>query len=93
MDSGIPETLKVNRNNGNMSSASILFCLKEYLETRSNPKEHAMLLAFGPGLTIEAVLLKIPDPSPSQNSGPSPSLVQDKEEKKVWEDWLEKNLF
>jgi predicted naringenin-chalcone synthase len=94
IDRAIPETLEVNRSNGNMSSASIFFCLKEYLEAHKNPKEHAMMLGFGPGLTIEAVLLKIPDPSadpgPIQNA--DPGSAHDDEEKKMWEDWLEKHI-
>ncbi len=94
IDHAIPETLNVNRNNGNMSSASILFCLKEYLETHKNPKEHALLLGFGPGLTIEAILLKIPDPvtDPSPNQEQTTSSEQDDKEKRMWEDWLDKHI-
>jgi prepilin-type processing-associated H-X9-DG protein len=42
---------------GNMSSPTILFILKRVLE--SNAQGPALLLAFGPGLTIEMVLLDL----------------------------------
>ena len=49
---------KVLSSYGNMSSATILFVLKELLDTPSlNRREHAMAVAFGPGLTIESALL------------------------------------
>jgi predicted naringenin-chalcone synthase len=49
----------VLKNYGNMSSATILFVLDEI--TRSGdpqPGDHAVLMAFGPGLTMEACLLR-----------------------------------
>jgi alpha-pyrone synthase len=51
----------VLRQYGNMSSATVLFVLKELLEERSvNPSEqgHILSCAFGPGLTVEAMILK-----------------------------------
>jgi predicted naringenin-chalcone synthase len=47
---------------GNMSSATILFVLKELLQSDSgaqadNGPQKAMAMAFGPGLTIESALL------------------------------------
>lgn len=48
----------VLRDFGNMSSATILFVLKELLG-RSDPGERVLALAFGPGLTIETVVLTI----------------------------------
>ncbi len=49
----------VLRNYGNMSSASILFVLKELLATRTIGRgELVCAVAFGPGLTMEVALLK-----------------------------------
>jgi len=45
------------RNFGNMSSPTILFILRELLERRG--EGHAVAIAFGPGLTIEIVLLEL----------------------------------
>lgn len=43
---------------GNMSSATVLFVLKELLDQPSGKSnEKAMAMAFGPGLTIESALL------------------------------------
>lgn len=50
---------KVLRNFGNMSSASILFVLKEIIESEIvKPGEYCCAVAFGPGLTMEVALLK-----------------------------------
>ncbi len=44
---------------GNMSSASILFVMKELLEVREIRKdEHVCAIAFGPGLTMEVAFLQ-----------------------------------
>lgn len=44
---------------GNMSSATILFVLDEIIKQgRPQPGDHAVLLAFGPGLTMESCLLR-----------------------------------
>ncbi|PAW64717.1 MAG: hypothetical protein B9S36_01845 [Verrucomicrobiia bacterium Tous-C2TDCM] len=48
----------VLRENGNMSSATMLFVLKEML-TRADTGESVLALAFGPGLTIETAVLTI----------------------------------
>ena len=45
------------RRHGNMSSPTIFFILKELLETRVNGR--CLAMAFGPGLTVEMVLLDI----------------------------------
>jgi predicted naringenin-chalcone synthase len=48
----------VLRNYGNMSSATILFVLKELLRTApKRPAESVFALAFGPGLTVETAIL------------------------------------
>jgi len=44
---------------GNMSSATILFVLDEIIRCGGpEPGDHAVLMAFGPGLTMEACLLR-----------------------------------
>jgi alkylresorcinol/alkylpyrone synthase len=46
-------------NVGNLSSATILFILQEWLERRTlKPGEHAMAAAFGPGFSAEFLLLQ-----------------------------------
>lgn len=50
---------KVLNDYGNMSSATVLFVLKELLNDNiSKPGDNAVMMAFGPGLTMEAILLK-----------------------------------
>jgi len=50
----------VLRNYGNMSSASILFVLKEIIHNRKLKKgEYCCAIAFGPGLTMEVVLFMV----------------------------------
>lgn len=56
-----PEQLQASRkvlsDYGNMSSATILFVLKELLDIPNSKKEELTLaMAFGPGLTIESAL-------------------------------------
>ena len=46
-------------NVGNLSSATILFILQEWLEKRPlKPGEHALAAAFGPGFSAEFLLLQ-----------------------------------
>ena len=50
---------KVLNNFGNMSSASILFVLKEIIESEKLKRNDMICaVAFGPGLTMEVVLMK-----------------------------------
>jgi len=50
---------QVLRQYGNMSSATVLFVLKEILEKESGQKqEEVCAMAFGPGLTVEMGLLE-----------------------------------
>jgi predicted naringenin-chalcone synthase len=49
---------EVLRNCGNMSSATILFVLKELLARGVAPEESVLAMAFGPGLTIETAMLR-----------------------------------
>ncbi|HEX8350408.1 MAG TPA: type III polyketide synthase [Hymenobacter sp.] len=51
----------VLREYGNMSSATVLFVLRELLQTltSANSGEPVLSFAFGPGLTLEAMLLTV----------------------------------
>ncbi len=50
---------KVLRQYGNMSSATVLFVLKEILSQQGRPlQESVCAMAFGPGLTVEMALLQ-----------------------------------
>ena len=60
-----PEELRyaqqVLRQYGNMSSATIFFVLEAIIkEGRPKPGDYAMLLTFGPGLTVELCLVQWP---------------------------------
>ncbi|SMB95093.1 chalcone and stilbene synthase domain protein [Hymenobacter roseosalivarius DSM 11622] len=52
---------QVLRDYGNMSSATVLFVLHELLQSLTKADQEAPVLsfAFGPGLTLEAMLLKV----------------------------------
>jgi predicted naringenin-chalcone synthase len=52
---------KVLRNYGNMSSPTVLFVLREILNVITHDDNHQsiMSLAFGPGLTLESMILRI----------------------------------
>ena len=50
---------KVLKDFGNMSSASILFVLKEIINSgKLKRNDKVCAVAFGPGLTMEVVLMK-----------------------------------
>jgi alkylresorcinol/alkylpyrone synthase len=49
-------SLSVLAEHGNMSSPTVLFILEQLLQSRRD-MEHIVMLAFGPGLCIEATLL------------------------------------
>lgn len=57
-----PDALEASRNvlrdYGNMSSATILFVLKEMLDSADSPRATTCAMAFGPGLTVETALLE-----------------------------------
>jgi len=55
----VRHTKEVLRNYGNMSSPTVLFVLKEMMQ-RENPQkgEYGLMLALGPGLSVEAALLR-----------------------------------
>jgi predicted naringenin-chalcone synthase len=52
---------KVLENFGNMSSATVLFVLNELITklSKSDIDEHILSFAFGPGLTMESMLMQI----------------------------------
>ena len=43
---------------GNMSSATVLFVLKDLLENAETDRALTMAMAFGPGLTVETAVLE-----------------------------------
>lgn len=47
------------RENGNMSSATILFVIKRILDEGARPGERMAAMAFGPGLTAESALMTV----------------------------------
>ena len=58
-----PEKTRISReilrNYGNLSSAAVLFVLDRFLTTESaRPGDLGLLLAFGPGFSVEALLLR-----------------------------------
>ena len=58
-DDAMEPSRSVLKNYGNMSSASILFVLKELLATRTILRDETVCaIAFGPGLTMEVAFLK-----------------------------------
>ncbi|MDN4607823.1 type III polyketide synthase [Sporosarcina highlanderae] len=48
----------VLRNHGNMSSPTILFVLKRFIESSPEPGEYGLMAALGPGFCGELLLLK-----------------------------------
>ena len=58
-DASLAESRAVLRRHGNMSSATVLFVLRDILATppRTGAPERVCALAFGPGLTVETALL------------------------------------
>ncbi len=69
---GLPENAldasrEILRDYGNMSSATVLFVLKELLESAETSRALTCAMAFGPGLTVEtAVLERVGGPVASQ---------------------------
>lgn len=55
-ESALEPSFKVLRENGNMSSCTVLFVLEEIL--KQNKKQNIYAAAFGPGLTVESGLFK-----------------------------------
>ncbi len=58
-DDQVDVSHSVLAENGNMSSATILFVVERICRDKSpQPGEYGMLMAFGPGLTVEALLVQ-----------------------------------
>lgn len=58
-DDQMAPSWKVLRDHGNCSSTTVLLILDEILRSgRAQPGEWGVMLAFGPGLTVETVLLR-----------------------------------
>ncbi|MGK2904744.1 MAG: type III polyketide synthase [Desulfuromonadales bacterium] len=58
-DDQVAASRKILRQYGNMSSATVLFVLKEILHQQERPRnEEVCAMAFGPGLTVEMGLLQ-----------------------------------
>jgi predicted naringenin-chalcone synthase len=49
---------RILRDFGNMSSATVLFVLKELLDSADTPEAITCAMAFGPGLTVETAVLE-----------------------------------
>jgi predicted naringenin-chalcone synthase len=58
MGKNIDITREVLRNYGNMSSATVLYVLEEYLQKSINTGEKGLMLSFGPGFSAQRVLLE-----------------------------------
>ncbi|MHC4384913.1 MAG: type III polyketide synthase [Planctomycetota bacterium] len=58
--SGVEVSREILRRYGNMSSATLLFVLQEALRQGYQPP--ALLLAFGPGLSVESLLVQPAEP-------------------------------
>lgn len=58
MDRNIDATKEVLRIYGNMSSATILYVLEEYLNKQISRGEKGLMLSFGPGFSAQRVLLE-----------------------------------
>jgi predicted naringenin-chalcone synthase len=59
-DAQLHPAREVLRENGNMSSATVLFVLKRILEQQgAQPGERVAAMAFGPGLTAESALFTV----------------------------------
>ncbi len=57
-DNALDNSRKVLRDYGNMSSATVMFVLKEFLENAESERALTGALAFGPGLTVETALFE-----------------------------------
>lgn len=65
-DAQLHPAREVLRNNGNMSSATVLFILKRILEEEgARAGDRVSAMAFGPGLTAESAMMTVVAPSRS----------------------------
>ena len=51
-------TRKVLRDYGNMSSATVLFVLREFIESQPAKDTNGLMLSFGPGFSAQRILLR-----------------------------------
>jgi len=58
MGKNINHTKAVLRNYGNMSSATVLFVLKAFMDEPQPQNSYGMMLSFGPGFTAQNLILK-----------------------------------
>lgn len=54
----IDETREVLRQYGNMSSATVLYVLQEFMKKQPKPGEQGLMLSFGPGFSAQRILLE-----------------------------------
>ncbi|KLT64301.1 type III polyketide synthase [Pedobacter sp. BMA] len=54
----IDQTKAVLRQYGNMSSATVLYVLQQYMESHPAPGDIGLMLSFGPGFSAQRILLK-----------------------------------
>ena len=75
-DEQLAPSREVLRLYGNMSSATVLFILKDLLENASDG-ERICAMAFGPGLTVETGLMtRCPVPAAKANPAQHPAELQ-----------------
>ena len=76
----MPEALAASRRvlaaHGNMSSATVLYVLKDLLENAATDRALTMTMAFGPGLTVETAVLE-------RMGGMTPSLDRNTQQDSV----------
>ncbi|PKD16043.1 3-oxoacyl-ACP reductase [Salegentibacter salinarum] len=54
----IDTTREVLRQYGNMSSATVLYVLEEFMKKQPKPGEQGLMLSFGPGFSAQRILLE-----------------------------------
>src|SRR5699024_943991 len=54
----LDHSYQVLANHGNMSSATVLYVLREWMKENISPEEQSILCALGPGFSSELLLLE-----------------------------------
>lgn len=54
----IDETKAILKDYGNMSSATVLYVLKRFMEKEIHANDYGLMLSFGPGFSAQSVLLQ-----------------------------------
>jgi predicted naringenin-chalcone synthase len=58
-DQQVKPSLDILKSHGNMSSATVLFVLERIMQAEApQPGDYAVMMAFGPGLTMESLLVR-----------------------------------